>query len=101
MYVGWVFLAPKRALCCVVVTWDKRIVEYLEECIGDYSVASSFKNVEDGFVWTFAGKYGPNLDSSRRLLWDEIVGFCSWCEVPWCIGGDFNVKLFHLRGRLN
>ncbi|XP_040992580.1 uncharacterized protein LOC121239391 [Juglans microcarpa x Juglans regia] len=35
--------------------------------------------------------YGPNLDSTRVCLWEELVGIHSWWNVPWCIGGDFNV----------
>jgi endonuclease/exonuclease/phosphatase family metal-dependent hydrolase len=44
--------------------------------------------------WAFPGVYGPNRDSYRRHLWEELAGLmCLW-EVPWCIGGDFNVTLF-------
>ena len=30
----------------------------------------------------------------RRLLWEELVGLNSWWNVPWCVGGDFNVVRF-------
>lgn len=30
----------------------------------------------------------------RRLLWEELFGLCSWWNVPWCVGGDFNVVRF-------
>lgn len=48
---------PQREPLVVLVMWDMRIVdgEYLDECMGDYSVARSSKNVEDGFAWAFAG----------------------------------------------
>ena len=32
--------------------------------------------------------------SDRRLLWEELVGLNSWWNVPWCVGGDFNVLRF-------
>jgi hypothetical protein len=35
-----------------------------------------------------------NDDMDRRELWDELVGLMSWWEMPWCIGGDFNVVCF-------
>ncbi|KAG2684095.1 hypothetical protein I3760_10G062500 [Carya illinoinensis] len=71
-----------------------RVVENIEEFVGEYLVGCLFKNFEDGFVWAFAGVYGPNLDCKRRMLWDELAGIASWWEVPWCIGGDFNVTRF-------
>jgi hypothetical protein len=30
--------------------WDRRIVEKIEECVEDFSVACSFRNVEDGVL---------------------------------------------------
>lgn len=38
--------------------------------------------------------YGPNVDRYRRVLWDEIVGLSSWWDLPWYIGGDFNITRF-------
>lgn len=63
----------------------------MEHFLGDYVAACSFKNVIDGYQWAFAGVYGPNLDRSRSLLW---AGICSIWDLPWCIGGDFNVTRF-------
>jgi hypothetical protein len=37
---------------------------------------------------------GPNFDRDRRLLWDELAGVLSLWDVPWCVGGDFNVTRF-------
>jgi hypothetical protein len=53
-----------------------------------------FKNVVDGFEWAFAGVYGPNGNSDRCWLWDELVGLMRWWILPWCIGGYFNVIRF-------
>jgi hypothetical protein len=38
--------------------------------------------------------YGPNDDGDRRVLWDELARLTNWWEMPWCIGGDFNVVWF-------
>jgi hypothetical protein len=46
--------------------------------VGDFSVACSFKNVEDQVSWAFVSAYGPNFDCDRRLLWDELAGLLSW-----------------------
>ena len=42
----------------------------------------------------FTSIYGPNSNLDRQLLWEELVGICSWWSVPWCFGGDFNVVRF-------
>jgi hypothetical protein len=74
--------------------WDKRVIEKLDEATGYYSLSCKFRNVLDQFEWSFIGVYGPNLDSERCFLWEELAGLQSWWEVPWCIGGDFNVVRF-------
>jgi hypothetical protein len=77
--------------------WDRRVVEKIEVCVGEYVVGYSFKNVEDDFSWAFAGLYGPNINTFRRSLWEELVDHFSWWDLPWCVGGDFNITHFHLR----
>ncbi|KAG6634121.1 hypothetical protein CIPAW_12G097200 [Carya illinoinensis] len=94
VYAGWASLPSKGASGGIIVMWDKRVIELVEESIGEFVVACSFKSLEDGFGWGFAGIYGPNNDNHRKLLWDEIAGLCSWWEGPWCIGGDFNTTRF-------
>ncbi|KAG2724023.1 hypothetical protein I3760_02G199300 [Carya illinoinensis] len=93
-HVGWSYLLSKGASRGILVTWDKRVVKKTDECVGNYMVAISFKNVEDGYQWSFTGVYGPNSNTERRGLWDELAGLCSLCSFPWCIGGDFNVTCF-------
>ncbi|KAG6649202.1 hypothetical protein CIPAW_07G196000 [Carya illinoinensis] len=44
--------------------------------------------------WAFVGTYGPNLDSERRRLWEELTGLIYLWEVSWCMGGDFNIVRF-------
>ena len=74
--------------------WDRRVVVKVDICLGNFVAACSFRNVDDSMEWAFAGVYGPIKDSNRRHLWEELAWLmCLW-EVPWCIGGDFNVTLF-------
>ncbi|KAF5457277.1 hypothetical protein F2P56_021390, partial [Juglans regia] len=74
--------------------WDKIVVEAIEECVGEFSVSTLFKNVCDGWEWAFVGCYGPNRDCDRRRLWEELAGIHSLWDVPWCMGGDFNITRF-------
>jgi hypothetical protein len=78
----------------MLIMWDKRIVEKIDMFVGEFDLACSFRSVVDDFSWAFAGVYNPNIDALRSSLWDELVGLSSWWELPWCIGGDFNVTRF-------
>ena len=62
--------------------------------MGSFSVSCKFKSVVDQFAWKFTGVYGPNLVRDRWLLWKELFGLSSWWNIPWCVGGDFNVVRF-------
>nr|XP_023928304.1 uncharacterized protein LOC112039655 [Quercus suber] len=74
--------------------WDRRVVEKIEEAVGFYSISCRFKNVSDQFEWAFSGIYGPNLNKNRLFMWEELAGLNSWWNLPWCLGGDFNVIRF-------
>jgi hypothetical protein len=43
----------------------------------EFSVASSFRSVNDNFDSAFAGVYGPNDDVGRKLLWDKLISLMS------------------------
>jgi hypothetical protein len=74
--------------------WDKRIVEKIDVFMGEFVLAYSFRSVVDDFSWAFAGVYGLNIDALKSSLSDELAGFSSWWELPWCIGGNFIVTRF-------
>jgi hypothetical protein len=74
--------------------WDTRVVEKVDKCVGEYTLAVSFKNIADNFAWAFVGVYDSNFGCDRRRLWDELVGICSWWNLLWRIRGDFNVTHF-------
>lgn len=48
--MDWVFLVSVEASGGVLVMWDRRLVEKLQEFVGDYTVACSFRSVEDNFL---------------------------------------------------
>jgi exonuclease III len=93
-HVDWMYKGAVGASGGMLLMWDRRVVEKREECVGGYTLTCSFKNVEDHFEWVFGGVYGPNGDVERRVLWEELAGLMSVWEVPWCIGGDFNIVRF-------
>jgi hypothetical protein len=93
-YKEWCHVDSIGASGGILLMWDRRVVTKLDMCLGNYVAACSFRNVEDGFMWAFAGVYGPSRYSLRRFLWEELAGLlCIW-DLPWCIGGDFNATIF-------
>lgn len=92
--MDWRCLDYSGASGCILIMWDKRVVEKVAECVGEFTLAVSFWNVNDHSAWSFVGVYGLNFDRDIRLLWDDLAGVLSWWNLPWCIKGDFNVTRF-------
>lgn len=44
-----------------------------------------------GYRWVFTGLYGPVNNRCRE---DELSAVAFRWDVPWCVGGDFNVVRF-------
>ena len=93
-HVDWSYLGSEGASGGILLMWDRRIVEKMEEVVGKFSLSCKFQCVEDQSEWVFSGVYGPQTGRERRELWDELSGVFSWWGSPWCVGGDFNVIRF-------
>ena len=93
-HVYWSYLGSCGASGGVFLMWDTWAMNKVEEAVGQFSISCRFTSVSDQYVWAFSGVYGPNSVRDRRLLWEELVGLNSWWNVPWCVGGDFNVVRF-------
>lgn len=46
----------------ILLIWDRRLMEKIEECVDNFLVACKFISVNDQFEWAFASVYGPNSD---------------------------------------
>ena len=77
-HVDWSYLGFYGASGGVLLMWDTRVVNKVEEAIGRFSVSCRFTSVSDQFVWTFTSVYGPNSVRDKRFLWEELVGLNSW-----------------------
>jgi hypothetical protein len=71
-------MGANGASCGILIMWDMRMVEKVEEYVGRYTLALSLRNAEDNFTWAFGGVYGSNDDGERRVLLDEMAGLISW-----------------------
>jgi exonuclease III len=56
-YVDWSCLNFRGASSGVLIMWDIRVVEKIDLCVGEFTLAIAVRNVEDHFTWGFAGVY--------------------------------------------
>lgn len=49
------------------------------------------EDLNNSAYWIAYSIYGPNDESLRGLLWNELNSICSRWSDPWCIRGDSNV----------
>ena len=77
-YIDWLYLGSKGASGGILLMWDRRVVEKIEETMGHFSICCRFKNVSDQFEWAFTSIYGPNLNRKLQLMWEEWTagGIC-------------------------
>ena len=52
-YVDWLYLGSEGAFGGIVLMWDWRAMEKVEEAVERFSVSCRFKNVGDQFEWAF------------------------------------------------
>ena len=71
-FLDWGAANAEGALGGILVFWDKRSLELVDLEVGLFSVLFRFRNVEDDFLWTFLGIYGPVLSGIREDFWDEL-----------------------------
>ncbi|RVX10222.1 LINE-1 reverse transcriptase-like [Vitis vinifera] len=92
-FLEWGALDAHGSAGGVLICWDKRTLEMIEMEVGQFSISCRLRNMEDGFVWTFTGVYGPFSRVDREAFWEELGAIRGIWSDPWCIGGDFNVVL--------
>uniref|UniRef100_A0A2N9FKE1 Uncharacterized protein n=1 Tax=Fagus sylvatica TaxID=28930 RepID=A0A2N9FKE1_FAGSY len=93
-YVDWLYCGSDGASGGVVVMWDTRVVEKIDETVGHFSISCKFHSVFNHHEWVFSGVYVPQTVRDRLLMWEELACLHSWWGSPWCIKGDFNVVRF-------
>ncbi|XP_026442599.1 uncharacterized protein LOC113342191 [Papaver somniferum] len=74
-----------------LILWNKDLVEVKDSLVGDYTLSVHRINKHDGFEWVLTNVYGPNKPHERADFWDELDNICRFWDLPWCLGGDFNV----------
>jgi hypothetical protein len=59
-YAEWCYVGSVGASGGILLMWDKRVVSKVDVCQGNFVAVCSFRNVDNGMEWAFAGVYGPN-----------------------------------------
>jgi len=73
-FVDWLFVGSIGASGGILLMWDKRFMEKVDEAVGDYSVSGRFKILSSGFQWAFTRVHGPTSNADKRLMWEELAG---------------------------
>ena len=90
-FIDWVALEAVQTSGGVLLVWDKRVFEKMDVIVGQFSVSVLLRGVVDDFVWACTGVYGPNEDSQRSFLWEELLQVQARWPMAWCLVGDFNI----------
>ena len=77
----WMLSRLRERSCWV---WDKRVFEKMDVIVGQFSVGVLLRGVVDDFVWACTGVYGPNEDSQRSFLWEELLQVRARWPMEWC-----------------
>ena len=93
-HVDWLFVGSNGASGGILLLWDKRCLEKIDEALGLFTASCKFRCVAFGYVWASTRVYGPHDVFARRIFWEEMSEVNSWWGVPWVVGGDFNVVHF-------
>jgi hypothetical protein len=54
-YVDWISLDSIGASGGIILMWDRRVVERVDEAIGCFSISCRFREVASGLEWVFLG----------------------------------------------
>ena len=46
-FIDWLYLGSEGASSGILLMWDRRVVEKIEEAVGLFSISCRFKNVSD------------------------------------------------------
>ena len=56
----------------IVVFWDSRVFQLIEEEESRYTISCRFRTFDENFQWVFTGVYGPTDGGSGELFWEEL-----------------------------
>jgi exonuclease III len=75
VYIMWIgcISVPMGLQGVIILMWDMRVVEKIEDAVGNFSVSCKLRTVIDHQESIFSGIYSPQMDRERMTLWDELA----------------------------
>lgn len=71
-------------------------MEVLDHEFGAFSISTRCRLKWKVEEWVFVGVYNPTVRSEVDNFLQELDDVKACWELPWCIGGDFNLIRFSL-----
>lgn len=75
----------------LLMMWDADQVDLMDPLLGAYTLSMRCNFLHDNFEGVVTGVYGPNRAKERRQFFHELQDIRGLWELPWLIGGDFNI----------
>jgi hypothetical protein len=87
----WIILPSIGRSGEILVGINEDKLEIINQFLLTFSITLIFKNKTSGYVWMYSTIYGSTINSQRNIFWQELSHIRSISNLPWLIGGDFNV----------
>lgn len=69
----------------------KENLEIVSWSVGNFSIQATIFDVKIKKVWALVVVYGAAHDDKKNDFLEELVSVCSHIQVPYVVGGDFNI----------
>lgn len=91
---GWISVDAQGTAGGLISMWCSKSVVMEDSWNGKFSSSVVVKDVGLGYSWVVTNVYGPNDARLRDEFWAELEDVRNRWDLPWCVGGDFNVIRF-------
>jgi endonuclease/exonuclease/phosphatase family metal-dependent hydrolase len=73
------------------VGFDADVFDVREKEMGEFMIKILVVHKANGFIWNFINVYGAAQNDQKQKFLSELSSFCSKCNHPMLVGGDFNI----------
>lgn len=89
----WIFLLSLKTTGGIIL-WDKDHIVELNSRVDTFSVSLTTSRVSETSSWRVTAVYGPIDGSLSGGFLAELDSLRTGCDLPWCMGEDFNEVLY-------